>query len=103
LEETGWLIKDPDYFGFVHFRHLTPSPPGYSYPYPDFVHLLYVAAADQEVSHAKIMDDYVVEAKFVPLHEIEQLPLDSSQKLLLDAAIGFLVKRRDAETQSIIK
>jgi 8-oxo-dGTP diphosphatase len=86
LEETGWTIKDPCYFSFVHFRHLTPCPPEYTYPYPDFVHLLYTAAADQWLSHAKISDDYVVGANFVPLREVGRLKLDDSQKLLLDIA-----------------
>ncbi len=86
LEETGWLVKDVHPFGFIHFHHLTPCPPDYAYPYPDFIHLLYIAAADQWVSHAQIVDEYVLGSQFIALDDIGKLNLDPSQHLLLKAA-----------------
>ena len=45
LEESGWVVADPTLLGFLHFRHLTAKPPGYEYPYPDFVQVIYVTTA----------------------------------------------------------
>src|SRR5262245_15437832 len=43
LEEAGWTIREPRLIGLAHFQHLTPKPDDYRYPYPDFLHLVYVA------------------------------------------------------------
>jgi len=45
LEETGWTIRAAHLIGLAHFQHLTPKPDDYRYPYPDFLHLVYVATA----------------------------------------------------------
>ena len=47
LEETGWTIRDARLLGLAHFQHLTPKPVAYRYPYPNFLHLVYVANADR--------------------------------------------------------
>lgn len=86
LEETGWMVKDVHPFGFVHFRHLTPCPPDYAYPYPDFIQLLYVAAAERWVNDSQITDEYVTGSQFVNMDEVRKLNLDQSQYLLLEAA-----------------
>lgn len=86
LEETGWVVKDVHPLGFVHFHHLTPCPPDYVYPYPDFIQLLYVAAAERRVSHTQITDEYVVGSQFLSLDEVRKLNLAQSQYLLLEAA-----------------
>jgi ADP-ribose pyrophosphatase YjhB (NUDIX family) len=46
LEECGWTLASAILLGFIHFRHLAPRPVGYAYPYPDFLHLLFVGEAD---------------------------------------------------------
>jgi ADP-ribose pyrophosphatase len=46
LEECGWTISNPRLFGLIHFRHVTPRPEGYRYPYPDFIQLLFVGEAE---------------------------------------------------------
>jgi len=43
IEETGWRLGDPSLFAVLHFRHLTPRPPGHAYPYPDFLQPIFVA------------------------------------------------------------
>lgn len=45
LEECGWTIRDPKLFAMICFRHLTPRPANYRYPYPDFTQLLFVGEA----------------------------------------------------------
>ncbi|MDO8379075.1 NUDIX hydrolase [Phenylobacterium sp.] len=45
LEECGWTLPSPCLFAMIHFRHLSARPEGYRYPYPDFLHLLFVGEA----------------------------------------------------------
>jgi len=45
LEETGLSLRSTRRIGFLHFRHLTPKPKGYEYPYPDMIQLVYEAFA----------------------------------------------------------
>lgn len=45
MEECGWTVRSPRFFGLFHFRHLTPKQEGYRYPYPAFLHILYVTEA----------------------------------------------------------
>lgn len=45
LEECGWTIREPRLFGMIYFRHLLPKPVAYRYPYPEFLHLLFVGEA----------------------------------------------------------
>jgi 8-oxo-dGTP pyrophosphatase MutT (NUDIX family) len=67
LEEAGWSIGSrPRMIGFVHLRHLAPRPPGYRFPHPDFLWLIYTAEAGQHVPGAKLDDDYEEESVFVP-------------------------------------
>jgi 8-oxo-dGTP pyrophosphatase MutT (NUDIX family) len=87
LEETGWTIANPVYFGFAHFRHVAPRPAAYAYPYPDFFQLFYVATADQYFPDRPITDDYVLAATLMPVQMARNLDgMSQSQKLLLDAA-----------------
>jgi ADP-ribose pyrophosphatase YjhB (NUDIX family) len=46
-EETGWRLDRPSLqrLGWLHLRHLGPCPPGYVYPYPDFLQLVFAATA----------------------------------------------------------
>lgn len=43
IEESGWSLGQPRLFALLHFRHLTPRPTGYAYPYPDFLQPVFVA------------------------------------------------------------
>lgn len=45
LEETGLALQSMRRIGLLHFRHLTPKPEGYRYPYPDMIHLVFEAVA----------------------------------------------------------
>lgn len=47
LEECGWTMPAPRLFGMIWFRHLSPKPDGYRYPYPDFLHLLFAGEAGE--------------------------------------------------------
>ncbi|KAA3665402.1 MAG: NUDIX domain-containing protein, partial [Chloroflexi bacterium] len=84
LEETGWSITNPKFFGFAHFHHLAPKVPDYPYPYPDFFQLCFTAEADQHFPDKQVLEKYVLESFLATIPEAKQLNLDNSQKALLD-------------------
>lgn len=84
LEETGWSIANPRYFGFAHFHHTAPKVPDYPYPYPDFFQLCFTAEADKHFPDKQILEKYVLESFLATIPEAKQLNIDGSQKALLD-------------------
>jgi 8-oxo-dGTP pyrophosphatase MutT (NUDIX family) len=74
LEETGWSIRDARLIGLAHFQHLTPKPAEYRYPYPDFLHLVYVATADRYDAGKREIDGYELETGFQPLTTVKEGP-----------------------------
>jgi 8-oxo-dGTP pyrophosphatase MutT (NUDIX family) len=86
LEETGWTIRDVRLLGLAHFQHLTPRPDSYHYPYPDFLHLVYIATADRYNAAQREVDGYELEAGFQPLATVATLPLSQGERALLRAA-----------------
>ena len=87
LEETGWEIREVTSLGFIHFHHLTPMPPNYPYPHPDFMQVVYMADALRFAAGAQLEDDYEVEAGFRPLSEVVAMSLSPAQHLFLKAAL----------------
>jgi 8-oxo-dGTP pyrophosphatase MutT (NUDIX family) len=87
LEETGWTIQDARLIGLAHFQQLTPKTADYRYPYPDFLHLVYVAIADRYDAGKREIDGYELEAGFQPLAVIETLPISQGERALLRAAL----------------
>jgi 8-oxo-dGTP pyrophosphatase MutT (NUDIX family) len=87
LEETGWTIQSPRLIGLVHFQHLTPRPNDYRYPYPDFLHLVYVATPDRYDAAQREVDGYELEAGFQPLTTVAALPISQGERALLQAAM----------------
>jgi 8-oxo-dGTP pyrophosphatase MutT (NUDIX family) len=67
IEETDWAINAPRLLGCLHFHHLSSKPPGYAYPYPDFVQPVFIANAVRYVSERRVHDEYVAESGFQPL------------------------------------
>ena len=85
LEESGWHIEALRLLGFKHFRHLTPKPPGYRYPYPDFTQLVYGARATTRDPTA-LTHDYELGTEFVGLDDARLQDLPEYQKKYLSAA-----------------
>jgi 8-oxo-dGTP diphosphatase len=83
LEETGWTIDRLQMLGVKHYHHLTPIPPAYRYPYPDFVQIVYRAHAQQFLPEAREVDGYEIETKFIPAAEALRLPLVPSDHMWL--------------------
>lgn len=86
LEETGWELGAPVLIGFRHIRHLTPRPPAYRYPYPSFFHVVYAAPGLRCRPEARKPDDYVQDARLVPVAEAQALPLPPGQLPFLTVA-----------------
>jgi ADP-ribose pyrophosphatase YjhB (NUDIX family) len=87
LEETGWAIDPPRLLGVKHFRHLTPKPAGYSYPYPDFFQIVYAAQAHRFDPDGRETDGYELGAEFQPTAQVQRLPLPRSELIFLAAAL----------------
>lgn len=88
LEETGWRIGSVRQLGVLHFRHLTPKPPDYRYPYPSFIQVIYRAEASRYGPGHIVDDDYVVSTELVPMPRLRAIALTLAERMFLDAAIG---------------
>src|SRR5262249_37373921 len=88
LEETGWTIDQLQLLGVKHYAHLTPIPPDYRYPYPDFVQIIYRAHAQQYLPDVREIDGYELETKFIPIADALRLPLAPSDHMWLRTALG---------------
>ena len=73
--------------GLVHFQHLTPKPDDHRYPYPDFLHLVYLATPDRYDAAQREVDGYELEAGFQPLTTVAALPISQGERALLRAAM----------------
>jgi ADP-ribose pyrophosphatase YjhB (NUDIX family) len=89
LEETGWTIDPPRLLGVKHFRHRSPKPAGYPYPYPDFVQVVYAAQAHRFDPNGREIGGYELGAEFQPTAEVQRLPLPPSERVFLAAALGW--------------
>lgn len=87
LEETGWRLGRTAVLGFTHFRHLSPKPADYPYPYPDFVQVVFTAMAATFHPEAIQDDPYVARASFQPTAVALTLPMAAGQRELLRAAM----------------
>lgn len=85
-EETGWIIEQPRLLGLLHFRHLTPRPLDYPYPYPEFVQLVYTARAVTLIAANKVENDFEQTAQLISFEAALDLPISSGQKALLQWA-----------------
>jgi ADP-ribose pyrophosphatase YjhB (NUDIX family) len=86
-EETGLAISPPKQLGVIAFRHLTPKPVNYPYPYPVFMNIVYVTRVPEQ-SQVAVNDTYELAGEFVALHNscIRLLPLH--QQILMAAAVN---------------
>jgi len=87
LEETGWRIGALQRLGFIHYQHVTPRPPDYPYPYPDFVQVVYHAVAETFAPAAREVDGYEIGAAFQPVAPALLQRVSSGDRAYL-AALG---------------
>lgn len=87
LEECGWTMPAPRLFALIHFRHLSPRPDGYRYPYPDFLHLLFAGEAGVYRRGAlKRQDEIETGSRLVPISRA-LASLSPEQRTILAAAM----------------
>lgn len=86
LEECGWHVEPVRPIGVLHIRALGPRDLSLSYPYPDSLHLAYVAQAVQPQSDWRRSDDWVAASEFVPVSSARRLEMREAQHALLGIA-----------------
>ena len=87
VEETGYEATCGVQLGVVHFHHLKPAPPGFPYPHPDFLWLVFRATAVRRIGDT-VMDDWEKEALFRPVGELGDLRLSAGDLAFLEAALS---------------
>ena len=84
LEETGWSVcREPALLGLFHYHIHSSKPAGYTYPYPDFLQLIYRAEADSHIPEAMEVGGFELGAAFRPRVEVGRLPLTAGEFALL--------------------
>jgi 8-oxo-dGTP pyrophosphatase MutT (NUDIX family) len=91
LEETGWVIDEPQLLGVKYFRRLSDARPGAPYSYPNFFQAIYVARARALNVDGREQDRYELGAEFRPVREAQR-HLSSSERAFLREALS----RRDS-------
>ena len=86
VEETGWRIGPETPLGLRHFRHLSPRPTDYPYPYPEFVQRVYAALAVEYFPQGRLEDGWEMESKFVEIPDVPGLALHAGELAFLAAA-----------------
>ena len=86
-EETGWRFVSARRFGFLHFRHLSPKPDDYAYPYPDFFQTLHVVEATDHDRRRIQRDNWETHSRMTPIRRALAAIRDE-QITLLRAAIA---------------
>jgi ADP-ribose pyrophosphatase YjhB (NUDIX family) len=87
LEETGWTMKGVSLLGFIYLHHLSPRPPDYTFPYPDFLWTIYMAEADRYLPEKQVQGKYELEADFRFVDETRELLDEPGQLAFLEATI----------------
>ncbi len=85
LEETGLELAELQQVGVLVYRHITPKPPVYRYPYPVFLNTIFVAEATNP-GDLVVNDTYELSGEFVPVEAA--LPrIAEYQQILLRQAL----------------
>jgi ADP-ribose pyrophosphatase YjhB (NUDIX family) len=88
LEETGWAVAVLGLLGVLRFRHRSPKPAGYAYPYPEFYQAVYRANAASFHAQARQGGGYELTAGFQPVPAVRHLALTPGEQVLLRAALA---------------
>lgn len=88
-EEAGVRLTDLRPFALNVYRHLTPRPDDYPFPYPVFTNLIFVSQLDVTPELATVIDDYELGAEFVPVTRTAAV-IHPHARPLLTAAVNHL-------------
>lgn len=87
-EECGWSMPAPRLFAVICFRHLSERPENYRYPYPEFLHLLFVGeAGDYRRAGLKRAGEIETGSRLVPISRA-LAALSSEQQAILRLALA---------------
>ena len=81
-EETGWRFAVAKRFGFLHFRHMTPKPDDYPYPYPDFFQPLFLVEATQHDRRRIQYDGWETHSRLTPIARALEIIVDDNKPIL---------------------
>lgn len=88
-EETGWEVRLGPVLGCIHFHHLGPRLPAYRFPYPDFLHIVYLAEALSYDAAALLPNEYEQEPFILrEVAQVRDLPLLPIARGFLEAAVA---------------
>ena len=87
LEETGCTLVAAAALGVLHFRHLTPKPTDYKYPYPDFAQVVFAAEGTAMADFAGDPEHYENDLEFMPPAELAHVDIPAYQRLLVAEAV----------------
>jgi len=91
-EETGWLIEPGELrpLGFLHYRLLDPVPADHPYPHPDFLQVVYTAAAHDRADHRPAewadLEGWERSHRLLRPDELAAVRLTAVQRAFLDQA-----------------
>ena len=97
LEETGWTLGTIVLIGFLHLHHLSPRPPDFPYPYPDFVQTVFAGEAETFSEESREEDEYVIAVDLRPIEAVRAMDPTLGQMHFLDAAVRALRPLADEE------
>jgi 8-oxo-dGTP pyrophosphatase MutT (NUDIX family) len=84
LEETGLELAEMRQVGILVYRHITPRPPVYRYPYPVFLNTIFVAEAINPDA-LFVNDTYELSGEFLPVEAALPRIAEYQQVLLAQA------------------
>ena len=88
IEETGWSLICFRPIGILHFTFLDDKPDDWTYPYPDFLHIVYAGSPGAYHPELKEVDGFELGSEFVSVAEARRMPLGAGQQAFLSAALG---------------
>lgn len=92
LEECGWTVHEPRPLALLHYRHITPKPAGYRYPYPDFLQVVFAAqAATYDRRALKRNGEIETGSRLTPIRRA-MARIGRDQQVLLAAAAAELAR-----------
>ena len=96
IEETGRSMGPISLIGVRHFQHLTPAPPGWPHPYPDFLQVVFVGRARTLLDEHKLEEG--ISAYLRPLQDVDAMGLPADQIIYLDEALRALQSEANSDT-----
>lgn len=83
-EELGITSHLAERIGRIRFRHLTPKPHDYPYPFPVFEQVVYLVTAPSFDASHQIEDDWIADVIRMPMSQLEEADLPPTHRVFID-------------------